>query len=65
MGLLIFYGIIQQQLPCNFSITCLMGMPTLRQALSDGWTGKPALGKLYEKVGREMKREKRKEARTQ
>jgi hypothetical protein len=41
MGLLIFYAIIQGQLPCNFSITCLAGMPTLHQELVDRWTGKP------------------------
>jgi len=48
-----FYGIFQEQLPCNFSITCLMGRPTIKQALFDGWTGKPRVGG---KVERESKR---------
>ena len=44
MGLLIFYGIIQQQLPCNFSITCLMGRPTIKRALFlMGGRGSPEL----------------------
>ena len=40
VGLLIVYAIMQEQLPCNFSVTCLMGMPTLHQSIADRWTGK-------------------------
>jgi hypothetical protein len=36
----IFYAIVQEQLPCNFSVTCLAGMPTIHQSLVDPWTGK-------------------------
>jgi hypothetical protein len=40
VSLMIAYAIVQKRLPCNFSVTCLAGMPTIHQALVDPWTGK-------------------------
>jgi hypothetical protein len=50
VGLGIIYAILQQQLPCNFSVTCLAGMPTFHQSVTNGWNGKPKrirLDKLF------------------